>query len=214
MPVWPKYSLYVKVLLVEPPRHQNSPVNCWSRTGLNDTFIRYAPRRIKTSRCNSSLRNSSIDCVAVHMVEEDYYKSERFIHDELLKVAARGVAGIYEVWKDDGKINSFVIGWPAEKLLDDDGVPLEDACVKELPDDRTSWSRELTEFASRTKAYALMLAERKDGKILVIFESHHGTRSWTIPIYRSGDRDVLGREAVVDDTHSIGLLWKQNRGTS
>lgn len=152
------------------------------------------------------------------MTNKDYYKSERFIHDELLALAAKGVEGIYEVWKTDGKINPFIIGWPAEKLLDDHGIPLEDACVKELSEDRGTWSKELTAFASRIKAYALMLAERKDGQkdsqIVVIFESTHGTRSWTIPVHKSGDREVLGRKNVVDDTHSIGLLWKPNRGTS
>lgn len=148
------------------------------------------------------------------MPEREYYTSELFIHDELLKVAASGVDGIYEVWKSAGSLNSFVIGWPSERLLGDDGTPLEDAVVKELPDDRSSWSQELTEFAARTKAYALMLAEKKRERILVIFESPHGTRSWTIPIHRSGDREVLGSKQVADDTHSIGLLWNRRRGTS
>jgi hypothetical protein len=148
------------------------------------------------------------------MTNKDYYTSERFIHDELLGLAAKGVEGIYEVWKTDGKINPFIIGWPSEKILDDRGIPLEDACVKELSEDRRTWSRELTAFASRIKAYALMLAERKDSQILIIFESHHGTRSWTIPVHKSGDREVLGNKNVVDDTHSIGLLWKPHRGVS
>lgn len=148
------------------------------------------------------------------MTERDYYTSERFIHDELLSVAARGVEGLYTIWKESGDIEPFIVGWPAEKILDDNGVPLEDACVKELPRDRNSWSQEMTEFARKVKAYALMLAEKKDGSLLVIFESPHGTRSWTIPIHKSGDREVLGRKVVEDDKHSIGLLWKPNRGTS
>jgi hypothetical protein len=150
----------------------------------------------------------------VDVMAQDYYTSEQFIHEELLRMAAKGVEGIYDIWKTDGKINSFIIGWPAELIHDSTGVSVEGPCVKELHADKSNWSRELTEFASRIKAYALMLAEKRPKEILIIFESHHGTRSWNIPIHRSGDRDVLGRKRVEDNKHSIGLLWSSKRGTS
>jgi hypothetical protein len=143
--------------------------------------------------------------------KRDSYNPQRFIHDELVRRADQGIKGIYNAWKDDGRVDPFIAGWPSEKLLDSDGVIIDGICMKNLPKDRSTWSEELSEFVLHTKAYALLLVEQQHDSVIAILESQHGTRSWTIPIYRSGDRDVLGEPKVEDDTRSIGLLWRSNR---
>jgi hypothetical protein len=135
------------------------------------------------------------------------YNPQRFIHDELVRRASEAIKGIYNAWRDDGRVDPFIAGWPSEKILDDNRIIIDGICMKVLPENRTTWARELREFASYIKAYALLLIEQRDSSIVAILESQHGTRSWTIPIHRSGDREVLGTPKVEDDIKHIGLLW-------
>jgi hypothetical protein len=147
------------------------------------------------------------------MHNSEYYRSERFIWDRLREEAARGIPGIYKTWKIARKVEPFIIGWPAEAILDDNGVPTEDTCLLSLPEDQDLWSTTLLTFAQKTKAYALLLAEQLKDEVRVVLESHHGTRSWSIPILVSGDIRTLGTAVVKDDTHRIGILWnRQGQG--
>lgn len=142
------------------------------------------------------------------MQDREYYSSERFIWDNLKVQVATSVVSIYDTWKKEGKIKPFLVSWPGETLLDDHGVPFQGACLLDLPDNQSKWLETVVTFAKRTKAYALLLTEQKEREVHIILESHHGTRSWTIPILVSGDLRTLGTAAIKDDTHKIGVLWR------
>ena len=148
------------------------------------------------------------------MQNREYYTSERFIWDNLKTKASRGIPSLYEAWKAGGKIQPFLIAWPSEPVLDDAGVPTEKEFLLELPDNRSSWSKAMRAFSSRTKSYALLLTEQMEKELRVTLESHHGTRSWSIPILQSGDVRMLGEPTVRDNIHKIGILWGTHQQAS
>jgi hypothetical protein len=142
------------------------------------------------------------------MENPEYYRSERFIWDNLKTQAGGALTSLYDTWRVERRIRPFIISWPGETILDDAGLPLQGTCLLDLPDSKSKWSETMRRFAARTKAYALLLAEQHPTEVLVILESHHGTRSWSIPILVSGDIRTLGTAVIKDNVHKIGLLWK------
>lgn len=141
------------------------------------------------------------------MPDRQYYTSERFIWDNLKDKVPAGIDNIYVAWKKDGRVDPFIISWPAEPILGDDGLVITHECYLDLPKNHSSWSDTIRNFVKKTKAYALLLAEQREREVLLILESHHGTRSWSIPIIVSGDIRTLGTVVTKDDTHKIGILW-------
>lgn len=148
------------------------------------------------------------------MRDVEYYRSERFIWDNLKAKANKGISSLYEVWRTRRKITPFLISWPAEPILDDNGLILEGECLLELSDNRSTWSKTIRAFSKKTKAYALLLMEQLEKELRVTLESHHGTRSWTIPILLSGDVKVLGDPQIQDNVHRIGILWGTHQSPS
>lgn len=142
------------------------------------------------------------------MENREYYRSERFIWDNLKVQAAAGIVSLYKAWRTEGKIRPFLISWPSETILDDNGIPLQGTCLLDLPDKQEQWSETIRKFAVKTKAYALLLTEQHSSEVRIILESHHGTRSWSIPILVSGDVRTLGTASSKDNTHKIGILWR------
>ena len=141
----------------------------------------------------------------------EYYTSERVIWDNLKTLAEAGVKDIHRQWKVKRSIEPFAIVWPAQPILDSQGITVKGACSIDLPRDTAAWSETLRQLVHMTEAYALLLVEQRDTDIQVILESHHGTRSWTIPIRQSGDVRVLGDPIVQDNTNRIGILWESRR---
>lgn len=148
------------------------------------------------------------------MHDREYYTSERFIWDHLKMKAANGLPGIYATWKSQGRIEPFIVAWPSEPILDDSGIPIQDTCVMDLPEDMSMKPSTIVEFARKTKAYALLLTEQVGEEVRVILESHHGTQSWIIPILTSADVRVLGNPRAQSDTHRIGVLWAPRKHPS
>ena len=142
------------------------------------------------------------------MPTADYYKSERFIWDELIRQTERGIQGLYRTWKRSKRIDPFLVLWPATTVKDQHGADIEGPVVRDLPDDLSQWTQLMLEAIKLTNAYALLRVQQVSGKVSVILESHHGARCWTLPVRRSGDADVLGRPSWVDDQEHIGILWR------
>lgn len=144
------------------------------------------------------------------MPDREYYTSERFIWDDLCQQAESGIPSLYESWKKVRRIEPFLLAWPSEPVLDDQGILLDRTCLLDLKGDPGAWSQTFRAFAARTKAYALLLAEQHAGVVRTILESHHGTRSWSLPILTSGDIRYLGTPPLVaDNLHQIGILWSR-----
>jgi hypothetical protein len=146
-------------------------------------------------------------------MQHDYFTSERFIHDGLIRTAEAGVHGLYEHWKREHKIDAFVVTWPAEAVLDDHGKTLSDTCVFELQDStKPEWQILMLKLVQRTKAYGILFVEQRTSDIRAIFETKHGAKCWTIPIARSGDASILKKAEVTVDRENLGLLWRPKMG--
>ena len=148
-------------------------------------------------------------------MEEDQHKyivSERFIHDGLLDVAQKVVDKACELWESQ-KLTAHAMTWPSSVVKGDDGILLDRAIIMQMPK-REEWKKALVALVDRTQAYGLLLLEPKEKEISVKFESPHGSRTWSIPIERHGDRNCLGDQRVKDDVECIGLLWSPSQGTA
>jgi len=143
-----------------------------------------------------------------------YIASERFIHDNLVKLAEAGLQGIYKEWRKSKKIDSFFVTWPAEPVFADNGAAIEDLCIVELPSDKSKWRETMVSAMQRTRAYGILLVEQRENDVKALFETKHGARCWTIPIIRSGDVLTLKKPDVTTDREHIGLLWRQQPSVS
>lgn len=141
-----------------------------------------------------------------------YISSERFIHDELLRRCSSLVKTGQDVWRKKKGDPSIVILWPAEVVQGEDGAKIEGEVLANYPRENTA--AQLRKFVEMTKAYGLLVVELRPHALYAIFESPHGTHSWTTPIERHGDRDVLGKTVEKTDTDQLGLLWSVSRGTA
>lgn len=140
--------------------------------------------------------------------------SERFIHTCLLVEAEAMVDYVNEAWKDTGgHLPCLGFAWPAEHLHTTNGV-IKDMVRTTFSETPSQLSRELRDFVRLSKAYALLVIEQRKTDVKVIFESVHGSRSWTMRIEQHGDAKVLSKPTVVNDHESIGLLWRRSSGSA
>ena len=139
------------------------------------------------------------------MTTRDYYTSERFIQDTLVRLAEDGITTLYDTWRRHRCVDPFVILWPATTVTDSIGIDIEGPCVRELGQDKTQWRGQMVEAIELTNAYALVLVQQKDDHVSVILESQHGAVNWVLPILRSADVDVLGK-AKRGGGERVGLL--------
>ena len=142
------------------------------------------------------------------MPDKEYYTSERFIWDALIRQAEKGVGTLQNAWKREKHISPFIITWPANPVVAEGGAEITGPVVRKLEDDSSTWHRDTVEAIKLTDAYALLRTHQEDGFVQVILESQHGARCWTLPITRSGDVYVLGKPKISVDAEHVGLLWR------
>jgi hypothetical protein len=140
-----------------------------------------------------------------------YLTSERFIHDSLMWSSQQVVEAACDMWREGKKVENYAISWPSQTVRSDQGDPIDRAIIMEIPN-KEEQRQALTALVARTSSYGLLLLEVDEKQIHAVFESGHGTRAWTIPIERHGDRLALGDQKVKDDTECIGLLWSKSQG--
>lgn len=142
---------------------------------------------------------------------ENYIRSERFIHDDLLKKAEDIVVTVRDLWRTQRKVEPYVVAWPGENIRADDGEIITHAVLCPIPMefDRARRMQALQQVVERTKAYGLLFVEQKENSILVLFETRHGARSWCIPLTWHGDIQVPGQAEVKNNGECVGLLWRE-----
>ena len=145
--------------------------------------------------------------------DPQYFVSEQYLHDDILKEAERSIINtVPEAWKaHGGKVQPFVISWPQEPVVSDDGVLITDHIVCEIPEDKTERMKAVLNIIKRTKPYALLMGERLGNEVVLIFETKNGTRSWRYPIKKHGRTPVLGKPSTRDDVDCIGILWRAKK---
>jgi len=113
-------------------------------------------------------------------------------------------------WRKERRIESFAISWPSEHIVGDDGSTITHAVLMPLRGDLDEGAKHaaLTRMVEKTKAYGLVVIERRQNEIRVLFETHHGARAWITPLKRHGDLLVPGRTQVRDNAECLGFLWR------
>ena len=143
--------------------------------------------------------------------ERQYFRSEQFIHDDLVKRCQPLVETSKRVWKEKND-PSIVILWPAEPIKDADGKTIEDEVLAALPtEDRQARLHRLVDM---TKAYGLLVIELQPHALIAIFESPHGAQSWTTRLEQHGDVTVLAKTEERSNVEHLGLLWSPSQGTA
>lgn len=133
------------------------------------------------------------------------FDSHELIHQDLAEEVSWGLTALYEIWKEEGKIDPFLIVWPSETLLIN-GEEVEDGVAFDVPNEgRDAF---IIAAVEKTKAWALMLCEQRDQAVVVIFESPLGAKSWVIPIVQIGGTRSLGDPDVRENTDYVGAVFK------
>lgn len=140
---------------------------------------------------------------------------EGVTHTELLEVA-KGLADIaLEQWRHDQKLEPMALTWPAEPVLSEEGRLVYGGVICQLAKvPKENWTKALQVMVEKTKAFGLVLIEKQDQQIRVLFETHEGARAWLTPLRRHGDLLTPGETAIHDDKECIGILWQPNRGSA
>lgn len=137
----------------------------------------------------------------------EYYTSERFIHDDLVKEVESALETIPEGWRQKGSIDSFILSWPSEPVPDDDGVPITGSILCALPEGKSERMKEISGLVQKTNPFGLLLCEQIEGEVRLIFETSHGSKSWHFPIEKHGPDRVLGRMTERTDEVRLGILF-------
>jgi hypothetical protein len=147
------------------------------------------------------------------MPSGQYIRSERFIHDDLVRKSEEIVKTVRELWRTQRKIDPYVVTWPGEDIKADDNTVVTHAVLCPIPAefDRARRLEALQQVVERTKAYGLLFVEQKESSILVLFETRHGARSWCIPLAWHGDVQVPGQTEAKNNSECVGLLWREGR---
>jgi len=141
----------------------------------------------------------------------EYITSERFIWDDLLRRGEAVAERAKKMWNRRQSLPTSLLSWPSEEIKDDQGNPIDRVVSLAVPE-HIPLRKALVDMLERTLPYALLLAEVRDKELVVILESHHGTRSWRYPIEWRGDVHRLGEGIRKDNTDSLGVLWRRQAG--
>jgi hypothetical protein len=116
-----------------------------------------------------------------------------------------------QTWRKRRKIEPYAATWPREHVKDDAGHELTQAILCPLSANMGQAQRLklLQQLVDRTKAYGLVVVEQRESSIHILFETHHGSRSWCIPLAWHGDVQIPGQVEKKDNDECIGLLWRK-----
>lgn len=142
------------------------------------------------------------------MNEKEYLTSDFFVWDVLQERGARAHEKSCELWQEKRRIDRLVLSWPENTIQDDAGKPIDNVVVLQVPEN-ISTQKALVDLTKRTRPFALLLVEEKDGELRTIMESHLGSKSWTNKIAAHGDVKMLERTNAQTDVHSLGILWRK-----
>lgn len=159
--------------------------------------------------CRSQLLQSSLRLEHSWAVtEEEYYTSERFIHDELVRRAEDTLYSLYDTWRQQKSIQPFLLCWPAGPVTANNGASISGPCVLELPPEgRDQWHNLILGSVRATGAYALLLVEQKESHIQVTLESQHGAHCWKMQIVQRGVDRILKQPTPTVNEEHVGVLW-------
>lgn len=135
------------------------------------------------------------------------------MHEELERRAKVLLLEVHQLW--NGKVfQDVAFAWAGTSVKDDNGMEINDLVGCDLPDGDKNYQRTLIDMAARVQACATMLVKREEDKVVAIFETHEGSKSWIYPLELHGDVRVLGEPTIKTDTECLGVLWQKGMGSS
>lgn len=135
--------------------------------------------------------------------------------EELMEKSEGIALEVLERWRDEQKLEPLALTWPEKPVESEEGKLVYGSVICQLQRvPHSEWDKALREMVQVTKAFGLLLIERRDAQIRVIFETAEGARSWITPLQRHGDRLVLGETVVHDNVECIGIMWQSTRGSA
>ena len=139
----------------------------------------------------------------------NYSTPEAFIHKGLCDRAERLVVTVRDTWRKTQRLTPHAITWPGRSIKTDNGVDFDGAVLCQLPQQQTQEARLelLRRMVARTEACGLVLIDRHNETLRVLFETRHGARAWLLPLERHGDVIVCKTPVVRDNAECVGLLW-------
>jgi uncharacterized protein YfaQ (DUF2300 family) len=120
------------------------------------------------------------------------------------------VRAVYASWREHREVHPTLLIWPGDSLRAVGDPEFTGVVFMALSEDAADRPAQMVAAAAKCKVYALLLTERKGDVIRMLFESEHGTRTWTIPIQTRGDIQLLGRASIKDNAESVGIKWNAN----
>jgi len=144
------------------------------------------------------------------LVDQEYIRSGRFIHDELVRRCGPLTETVIRHFRRDKFILPTLLIWPADTVHSTDGNLFSGVIFTELSSSAELRLREIKDSILRTAAFAALVTEQLPDAVRMVFESGHGTRTWRLPIKNYGGVQVLERTQPRDNTESIGVLWTAN----
>jgi len=126
------------------------------------------------------------------MVSEAYPTTERLIHEYLDEFGENFLKEVRRIWKEDRKVDPFLILVPETFARTDDNFAVMNAVTVELKEiAREDWKRTLKEGMDRIGGYAFLLLDVQSDRLRILVESPLGATTWTVPIKQQGEVRVL-----------------------
>lgn len=138
----------------------------------------------------------------------EYFISELWIHDDLVKQAERSLVSIEESWRLEGHVDPFLISWPANDVYANDGSKVKGPVLYSLEKSPAARRRQILEAIEQTGPYGLLMCEELKTELCVLFETQHGAVSWHFPIEPRGSHRVMGKVTRRRNRDHIGILWR------
>ena len=143
-------------------------------------------------------------------MDQEYIRSGRFIHDELLRRCIGLPDSVRQLFRRSKRIYPSILIWPTDTVQAMDGSRFSGVVFSELSLEPAARRLEIRDSILRTLAFAAAVTEQLDDCVRILFESGHGTRTWRLPIKDHGGVQVLGPAEQRDNAESIGILWRAN----
>ncbi len=151
-------------------------------------------------------------CFSMHsyFVKSEYSKSDRFIHDELIRRCNYPIVDLPNLLRDYGKVEPTILLWPEESLPTLGGGKFSGVIFSSLPHDQAARRRFIQAAAEQCRPFGIFVVEQLGDCVRAIFESRLGTRTWRLQLRDLDNQKTLGAPAIRDNAESIGVLWEAN----
>ena len=117
-------------------------------------------------------------------------------HERVVTEARAGLSALYAEWSKEGKIRPFSIVWASGGVVQQRNLEKERNPI-----------RAALQHAKQNRAHAVLLCEQRGREVLVRVETGEGAVSWTIPVKKHGNVDVLDTPVENLQAERLGVIW-------